>query len=166
MDHGPDALTPGPHPGALVAVETAAPGGYLISDDLTRFDFALGHRWIAEQSYWAQAIPLELFEKAVRGSLSFAAYTADGAMAAMARVVTDRATFGWLCDVFVDEAHRGDGLGKALMAYFKAHPDLQGFRRMHLATRDAHGLYAQYGFGTLTAADRWMEIRDPDAYQR
>ena len=87
-------------------------------------------------------------------------------MAAMARVVTDRATFGWICDVFVDEAHRGAGLGKAIMAFISDHPDLQGFRRMHLATRDAHGLYAQYGFGPLTAADRWMEIRDPDVYRR
>ena len=84
----------------------------------------------------------------------------------MARVVTDRATFGWLCDVFVDEAHRGKGLGKALMAYMKAHPDLQGFRRMHLATADAHGLYRQFGFTDLTGVDRWMEIRDPDLYTR
>jgi GNAT superfamily N-acetyltransferase len=76
-------------------------------------------------------------------------------------VVTDRATFGWICDVFVDEAWRGQGLGKALMAYLAAHPDLQGLRRLHLATRDAHGLYAQFGFGPLTGADRWMEIRIP-----
>ena len=84
----------------------------------------------------------------------------------MARVVTDRATFGWLCDVFVDEAWRGRSLGKALMTYFKAHPELQGFRRMHLATADAHGLYRQFGFTDLTGADRWMEIHDPDVYTR
>ena len=82
-------------------------------------------------------------------------------MVAMARVVTDRATFGWICDVFVDEAARGHGLGKRLMAYLKAHPDLQGFRRLHLATRDAHGLYSQFGFVPLTGVDRWMEIRGP-----
>ena len=82
-------------------------------------------------------------------------------MVAMARVVTDRATFGWICDVFVDEAARGQGLGKRLMAYLKAHPDLQGFRRLHLATRDAHGLYSQFGFAPLTGVDRWMEIRGP-----
>ena len=68
--------------------------------------------------------------------------------------------------MFVDEAHRADGLGKRLMAYFKAHPDLQGFRRMHLATRDAHGLYRQFGFSELTAAENWMEIRDPAVYRR
>ena len=87
-------------------------------------------------------------------------------MAAMARMVTDRATFGWLCDVYVDQGHRGAGLGKAIVAYMKGHPDLQGFRRMHLATRDAHGLYAQFGFGPMTAVDRWMEIRDADVYKR
>lgn len=141
-------------------------GGFTISDDPARFDLSLAHRWIGGESYWAQGIPLATFAKACANSLTFGAYAPDGAMAAMARVVTDRATFGWLCDVFVDEAHRGHGLGKRLMDYFKAHPDLQGFRRMHLATRDAHGLYAQYGFGELTASDRWMEIRDPDANRR
>lgn len=140
--------------------------GYVITDDADRFDLARAHRWIATESYWAEGIPLATFEKAIRHSLTFAAYAGDGEMAAFGRVVTDRATFGWLCDVFVDEAHRGRGLGKALVEYFKAHPDLQGFRRMHLATKDAHSLYAQYGFVPLTAADRWMEIRDPDVYKR
>ncbi len=140
--------------------------GYVITDDADRFDLARAHHWIATESYWAEGIPLATFEKAIRHSLTFAAYAGDGEMAAFGRVVTDRATFGWLCDVFVDEAHRGRGLGKALVEYFKDHPDLQGFRRMHLATRDAHSLYAQYGFVPLTAADRWMEIRDPDVYKR
>lgn len=140
--------------------------GFMISDDPGRFDLTLGHRWISEQSYWAPGIPYAVFEKAIRNSLSFGAYSGTGEMVAMGRVVTDRATFGWLCDVFVDEAHRGAGLGKAMMDWFKAHPDLQGFRRMHLATRDAHELYARYGFVPLTAADRWMEIRDPDVYRR
>lgn len=87
-------------------------------------------------------------------------------MAAMARVVTDRATFGWICDVFVDPAHRGHGLGKRIMTYLRKHPDLQGFRRLHLATRDAHGLYAQFGFTPLTKVGNWMEIRDADVYAR
>jgi GNAT superfamily N-acetyltransferase len=141
-------------------------GGYLISDEASRFDLKRGHRWIAEQSYWAEGIPLAVFEKAVNNSLAFGAHTEAGEMIGMGRVVTDRATFGWLCDVFVDEAHRRGGLGKAIMEYFKAHPDLQGFRRMHLATRDAHELYQRYGFSPLTAADRWMEIRDPGIYRR
>lgn len=141
-------------------------GAFRLSDDRARFDLARGHRWIAEQSYWAQGIPLAVFEQAVRNSLVVGAYAADGEMAAMARVVTDRATFGWVCDVFVDDAWRGQGLGKALMAYLAAHPDLQGFRRLHLATRDAHGLYAQLGFTPLTGVDRWMEIRNRDVYRR
>lgn len=146
--------------------EQAAGHGYTISDDPAKFDLALGHRWISEESYWGKQIPYVVFATAVRNSLTFAAYGPDGEMAAMARVVTDRATFGWLCDVFVDEAQRGRGLGKALMAYFKAHPDLQGFRRMHLATADAHELYRQYGFTDLTGADRWMEIKDNAVYRR
>ena len=138
--------------------------GFQLSDDPQRFDLARGHRWIAEQSYWAQSIPLAVFEQAVRNSLVVGAYAADGEMAAMARVVTDRATFGWICDVFVDRTARGRGLGKAIVAYIAAHPDLQGFRRMHLATRDAHGLYAQFGFTPLSGIDRWMEVRLADPY--
>lgn len=146
--------------------ETRREDGYVVSDDVARFDVARAHQWIAGESYWAEGIPLETFAKACAGSLTVGAYAPDGGMAGMARVVTDRATFGWICDVFVDEAHRGAGVGKLLMAYVKGHPDLQGFRRMHLATRDAHGLYVQFGFGPLTGADRWMEIRDPDVYRR
>ena len=139
---------------------------YEVSDDPARFDLARAHGWIARESYWAEGIPFETFAKACAGSLTVGAYAPDGTMAAMARVVTDRATFGWVCDVFVDAAHRGQGLGKQLMAYLKAHPDLQRFRRLHLATRDAHGLYAQFGFGPLTKVESWMEIRDPDVYRR
>ena len=140
-------------------------GGYRISDDPTRFDIAKGHAWICEQSYWAPGIPLETFARAVRGSLAIGVYDGEGAMAAMARVVTDRATFGLVCDVFVDPAHRAAGLGKALMAYIRAHPDLQGFRRLMLATRDAHGLYAQYDFEPLQGVEKWMEVWRPDVYR-
>jgi GNAT superfamily N-acetyltransferase len=146
-----------------MAIETTA-GGFTLSDDPARFDLARAHAWISGESYWAQGIPLATFERAVSNSLVIGAYAGLGDMAAMARVVTDRATFGWICDVFVDASQRGAGLGKALMTYIKAHPDLQGFRRLHLATRDAHGLYAQYGFGPLTGADRWMEIRMATPY--
>ena len=148
-----------------MAHETAL-DGYVVSDDPTRFDVRRGHAWIAGETYWAEGIPLDTFARACANSLTVGVYAQDGQMAAMARVVTDRATFGWICDVFVDEAHRGRGLGKHVMAYLKGHPDLQGFRRMHLATRDAHGLYAQFGFGPLTAVQNWMEIRDPDVYRR
>jgi GNAT superfamily N-acetyltransferase len=139
---------------------------FTLTDSEERFDLRRAHAWIGGESYWAAGIPFDVFERAVRNSLTVGAYDASGEMAAMARVVTDRATFGWVCDVFVDTAFRGRGLGKALMAYLRAHPDLQGLRRLHLATRDAHGLYAQFGFGALTGADRWMEIRDRDVYRR
>ena len=140
--------------------------GYCISDDPARIELERPHGWISGQSYWAEGMPLAVFRKALENSLTAGAYAPSGDMAAMARVVTDRATFGWICDVFVDEAHRGVGLGKRLVAYLKDHPDLQGFRRLHLATRDAHGLYAGFGFGPLTGAERWMEIHDPDVYRR
>jgi GNAT superfamily N-acetyltransferase len=141
-------------------------GDWLISDDPARFDLGRAHGWIATETYWAEAIPLAVFEKAVANSLTVGAYAGEGEMAAMARVVTDRATFGWICDVFVGQLHRGQGLGKALMAYLMNHPDLQGLRRLHLATRDAHGLYAGFGFTALTGIDRWMEIRGRDVYRR
>ena len=139
---------------------------YDISADPARFDLAKAHGWISRESYWGEGIPKETFARACANSRVVGAYAADGPLAAMARVVTDRATFGWVCDVFVDVAHRGAGLGKLMMGYLKAHPDLQGFRRLHLATRDAHGLYAQFGFQPLTGVQNWMEIRDPDVYRR
>jgi GNAT superfamily N-acetyltransferase len=151
--------------GRAMSFETTV-DGFTISDDPARFHLARAHHWISVESYWAQGIPFATFAKACAHSMTVGAYGPGGEMAAMARVVTDRATFGWICDVFVDEAARGSGLGRALMAYLKAHPDLQGFRRMHLATRDAHGLYAQFGFGPLTKSESWMEIRDADVYRR
>jgi N-acetylglutamate synthase-like GNAT family acetyltransferase len=138
--------------------------GFRLSDDPAEFDLLRAHRWISGQSYWAEGIPFETFRRACEHSLVVGAYPKCGELAAMARVVTDRATFGWVCDVFVGEESRGRGLGKTLMAYLKGHPDLQGLRRLHLATRDAHGLYAQFGFTPLTGVERWMEIRDPDVY--
>lgn len=140
--------------------------GYCISDDPAKFQLARAYGWISKESYWAEQIPLDVFRKAVQHSLTVGVYAPSGAMATMARAVTDRATFGWISDVFVDEAHRGAGLGKRLMGYLKDHPDLQGLRRLHLATLDAHGLYAQFGFVPLTGAERWMEIHDPDVYRR
>ena len=141
-------------------------GTWTLSDARSRFDLPLAHRWIAEESYWASGIPLETFRRAVDNSLTVGAYAANGQMTAMARAVTDRATFAWIGDVFVDASHRGLGLGKLLMTYLRSHPDLQGLRRQHLVTRDAHGLYSQFGFAALTDTDRWMEIRDDAAYRR
>ena len=139
-------------------------GDFTLTDDAARFDVGRAHTWISGESYWGAGIPRPVFERALRASLTLGAYAPSGRMAAMARVVTDRATFGWICDVFVDRAFRDLGLGKATMAYIAAHPDLQRLRRMHLATRDAHGLYAQFGFRPLTGVDRWMEVRIADPY--
>ena len=149
-----------------MAYEIKHPDGYRLSDAAATFDLERAHGWIASESYWAEGIPLETFRRAIENSLSVGVYAPDGQMAGMARVVTDRATFGWICDVFIDQAHRGQGLSKRVMAYLRGHPDLQGFRRMHLATRDAHGLYAQFGFVPLSGVESWMEIRDRDVYRR
>jgi GNAT superfamily N-acetyltransferase len=149
-----------------MSYEIEHPDGYVLSDAPEAFDLDRAYAWISGESYWAAGIPLGTFRRAVEGSLTVGVFASDGQMVAMARVVTDRATFGWIGDVFVDAAHRGQGLGKRIMAYLRGHPDLQGLRRLHLATRDAHGLYAQFGFGPLTKVENWMEIRDQGAYRR
>ena len=142
------------------------PDGYVISDDPARFDFARAFRWIGTESYWSDGIPEETFRRAVANSLAVGVYAPDGAMVAMARIVTDRATFAWLSDVWVDAPHRGAGLGTRLVAYIRAHPDLQGLRRIHLVTRDAHALYAKFGFAPLDDVERWMGVVDREVYRR
>ncbi len=137
---------------------TPSASDYELSTDPARLDLATIHRWLAESSYWARGRPLEIVARSIQNSMSFAAYAPDGTMAAYARVVTDYATFAWIRDVFVLDAHRGRGLGKRLVAEIVAHPRLQGLRRMLLATADAHELYRVYGnFVPIAAPDRWME---------
>lgn len=136
-----------------------------IDTDTSRLDVALIHAFLAEQSYWAANVPREVVQRAIDHSLCFGVY--EGArQVGFARVITDRATFAYLADVFIVESHRGRGLSKKLMDAIVAHPDLQGLRRWMLATRDAHSLYAQYGFRPLAAAERVMERHDPDVYRR
>ena len=137
---------------------------YTISDDPARLDLDTVHRYLSTESYWARDLPRETLERAVAGSLCFGVYAGAGEQAGFARVVTDRATFAWLADVFVLPAHRGRGLSKRLMEAILAHPDLQGLRRFLLATWDAHGLYRQYGFEPPTRPDRLMERYRPDVY--
>jgi GNAT superfamily N-acetyltransferase len=136
---------------------------YEISADPGRLDVALIHRWLSEESYWAKGVPREVVERSIAHSLNFAAFDGNGAQVAFARVVTDYATFAYLADVFVLEAHRGKGLSKRLLQAIVGHADLQGLRRWLLATRDAHGLYAQFGFGPVVA-ERLMERVDPAIY--
>jgi GNAT superfamily N-acetyltransferase len=109
-------------------------------------------------SYWSPGIPRETVARACNNSFCAIARN-DGALIGFARLVTDRATFAWLCDVIVAPAHRGRGLGRALVSALRAHPDLQGLRRWLLATRDAHGVYVPLGFAPLAAPERMMEAR-------
>jgi GNAT superfamily N-acetyltransferase len=134
--------------------------GFRISTDPGLLDVAMIHDFLAHRSYWAVGRPLEVVWRAVEHSLCFGLYE-GGRQAGFARVVTDRATFAWLCDVFVLEDYRGRGLGKWLIECVVAHPALQGLRRLLLGTRDAHGLYEQYGFQPLTDPDRFMEVFRP-----
>jgi GNAT superfamily N-acetyltransferase len=139
-------------------------GEYEISTDPARIDLERTHQFLSEEAYWSPGVPLDVVRRSIEGSIVFGVYRGR-TQVGMARVVTDRATFAWLADVWIDPAERGNGLGKWLMECVKSHTDLQGLRRWMLATRDAHGLYAQYGF-TPIDADRFMEIRDPDVYKR
>jgi GNAT superfamily N-acetyltransferase len=146
-------------------------GDYLISTDADLLDLDLIRHFLAEESYWARGIPRAVVETSIRHSLCFgvhhrAHHVGSARMVGFARVVTDYATFGYLADVFIVAEHRGRGLAKQLMECIMTHPELQGFRRWQLATRDAHGLYAQFGFGPLANPDWQMEIRDRDVYQR
>lgn len=134
---------------------------YLISTDPDRIDIDVIHHWISEKSYWAAGRSRKIVEASVDASLNFGVYTDSGAMIGAARVVTDFSTFGWLCDVFVLDDHRGRGLGKALMSAVVEHPHLSGMQRMILATADAHELYRAYGFEAMESPERWMERTRP-----
>jgi ribosomal protein S18 acetylase RimI-like enzyme len=148
----------------MSSTEAAAPGAYEISTDPARLDVAAIHAYLT-RSYWSPGIPIGIVERALRHSLCFGVYeSAGGAQVGLARVVTDYATFAYLCDVYVLEEHRGHGLGKRMMRELMAHPALSGARRVMLATRDAHGLYAGFGFLEAGAAKNLMEIVRPDIY--
>jgi GNAT superfamily N-acetyltransferase len=135
-----------------------------ISTDKSKLDRELIHRYLAEESYWATNIPRELVERSIENSLCFGAY--DGSrQLGFARVVTDCATFAYLGDVFVIAGARGRGVAKQLVRAVREHPELQSLRRWHLLTRDAHSLYEQFGFRSLEAPERHMEIAVKDAYR-
>ena len=135
-------------------------GEYAISDDRGRLDLGVIHRFISEESYWGQGRGVEVVRRSVENSLPFGVYR-GAEMVGFARVVTDYATFAWVADVFVLEEFRGRGLSKWLMEVMLAHPQLQALRRWVLATKDAHGLYARFGFEPLKRPERWMERHDP-----
>ena len=137
-----------------------------ISTEPGDIDFALVHRFLSEDSYWCPGIPEAVLREAIAHSLCFSALDSDNRQLGFARVVSDQATFAYLCDVFVVAEARGRGVGKQLMTAVFAHPSLQHLRRFMLATADAHGLYAHYGFEPLDRPERFMQRYDPRAYLR
>jgi GNAT superfamily N-acetyltransferase len=134
-------------------------GEYTISTDNKRLDIRRIHDFVSNQSYWAKGRAIETVQRALDNSLNFGLYK-DNQLIGFARVVTDYATFAWIADVFVLSEHRGQGLSKWMMEVILSHPEVQGFRRWVLATRDAHGLYARFGFIPLHRPERWMERPD------
>ena len=135
-------------------------GDYLVSTDRTKLELSMIHDYLSHQSYWAQGRPLEIVRRSIENSLCFGVFHGVEQVG-FARVVTDYATFAWLCDVFILESHRGEGLGKWLMQCIVEHPFLKGLALFILATRDAHELYRRYGaFEMLAAPEKWM-VRSP-----
>lgn len=140
-------------------------GEFEISTDPARVDLPVVHAFLRTEAYWSPGVPMDVVRRSIGGSIVFGVYRGVEQVG-FTRVVSDKATFAWICDVFVLDAYRGQGLGKWLMECVVAHPELQGLRRWMLATRDAHGLYKQSGFTELRDPARLMERWDPEIYRR
>ncbi|WP_260260312.1 GNAT family N-acetyltransferase [Vibrio intestinalis] len=136
---------------------------YSISDDADRIDFDTVHQFLSN-SYWAKGIPAQTLRRGLSHSLCFGVYENHTNQVGFARVISDFATYAYILDVFILEPHRGQGVGKDLIATILKHPDLQGIRRISLGTKDAHGLYAQYGFKPIDSPENVMQIWQPDLY--
>ena len=135
-------------------------GQYNLSTDRTNVDVDLVHQYLSSEAYWALDRSKDTVAQSIANSgLVGGVYTVDGDQVGFARMVTDFATFGWLCDVFVLAGHQGHGLGVALVEMLVEHPDVSGLRLQILATADAHGLYGRFGYETVTEPDRWMTRR-------
>lgn len=137
-------------------------GEYLVSTDRARIDVGAVHAFLT-QTYWSPGIPETVIRRAIAGSICFGIYHGRQQVG-FARVITDEATYAYLSDVYVLEEHRGHGLATWMMQVIMEHPALQGLRRFFLSTRDAHGLYARFGFGPVANPDRQMEILRRDIY--
>jgi GNAT superfamily N-acetyltransferase len=142
-------------------------GLYKITTDISKLDVNLIHQFLCEESYWAKGIPKKIVEKSIANSLCFGLFYKD-AQVGFARLVTDKATFAYLADVFIINEHRGNGLGKWLMKTIHEHPELQNLRRWILTTKDAHGLYEQFGWikPPEDYVDRFMMRHNPDVYKK
>ena len=138
---------------------------FLVSTDPSKLDTDAIHDFLSKQSYWSQDIPKEIVAWAVQHSLCFGVYHNDRQIG-LARVISDYATYAYLCDVYILEQYQGRGLGKWLMSCVMGHPDLQGLRKFALATRDAHELYRKFGFAPLKDPSMNMEISDWDIYKK
>jgi GNAT superfamily N-acetyltransferase len=125
---------------------------------VTRLDVPRIHRWLSTDAYWALGRPLDVVARSIEGSECFGVYAPDSEQVGFARAVTDRATFGWLCDVYIAPSERGKGLGSWMVQVVREHLFAYGIRRLVLATADAHDVYARVGFAPLADARRWMEI--------
>jgi GNAT superfamily N-acetyltransferase len=139
-------------------------GDVLISCDRSKLDIARIHAFLT-RSYWSEGVSRETVERSIEHSVPFGIYCA-GEQVGFARVISDRASYAYLADVYVEEPHRGRALSKLLMRAVMAHPELQGLRRWILGTRDAHGLYRQFGFTALQRPERWMEKAEPGLYKK
>ena len=136
---------------------------YFVSDDKNLLQVDIIHDYLANQSYWAAGIPKSIVKKSIEGAVCFGVY--KGTMqVGFARVITDSATFAYLADVFILEAHRKKGLSKLMIQTILAHPTLQGMRSWLLATEDAHGLYSQFGFRSLPVPQKYMKLSLKDSY--
>jgi GNAT superfamily N-acetyltransferase len=134
---------------------------YEISTDRARIDLDRVHRFLSTEAYWCPGVTRDVVERSIASSICFGVYTPDGQQVGFARAVTDKATFAWIADVYIEQEHRGDGLGKRLVEAVLGHPELRGLRRWFLATADAHELYRRYGFAELRDPGRFMSRRDP-----
>jgi GNAT superfamily N-acetyltransferase len=142
---------------------TAARPPFVITTDLARLDLDTVWGWLRE-AYWSEGIPRDTVARAFANSIAFSLFDGDRQVGC-ARVVTDRATFAYVADVFVAPSHRGRGLSVWLMETIRQHPELQGLRRWLLGTRDAHGVYAKVGFRPLGHPEIFMEVHAPDVYR-
>ncbi len=132
---------------------------FIVSSDRAAMDDGVIHHYLSEVSYWARGVSRDTVVKSLDNSLCFGGFV-GGQQVAFARVVSDRTTFAYLCDVFVLEGHQGQGYSKRVMEAVMAHPDLQGLRRFYLGTLDAHSLYARFGFKPIAKPERLMEINN------
>lgn len=141
-------------------------GEYSISTDRARLDLEVVHDYLSNESYWAKGRSMETIKRSIENSVAFGVYNGAEQQVGFARVITDYATFAWLADVFILDSARGQGLGKWLVEVILAHPELQGFRRWVLATKDAHEIYRRFGFVELKRPERWMERHDPQTQEK